>query len=415
MITALKSRIYPSRTQEAELFKHLGASRFIYNWALEHYQNEYLDKLTIQNLLPELKQQNEWLQHHHSKMLQHPVHQLFRNLRVLKALKEKGIKVGKLRFKGRHYYRSFTYNQTGFSIIPTDHRHQTLRLSKIGDIPIRLHRTFDGNIKEVTIKHENDGRWYASLKIDGTFTDTSSPSPQLDAVAFDLGLTDYITDSNGNTIQYPFHYRNTERKLAKLQRRFSKTEKGSNNRNRLRTLVARCHSKIAHQRSDFTHKLSRSYINTYRIIFFDKLNVKDMLSNSYLSKSISDASWTQLYGKFKYKAESAGSWMVEVEPRGTTQLCSCCGANVPKTIRDRIHHCPRCGLILPRDLNSSYNIFNRGLTQLHQARHELGREPPEVTPPEWKALLDHRLRSLAGGMTPQPATLKEEAPVALAI
>jgi putative transposase len=132
------------------------------------------------------------------------------------------------------------------------------------------------------------------------------------------------------------------------------------NRMKQRTIVAIIHEKINNQRNDFLHKLSTNYVNNYGFIAVENLKVSNMVRNPYLSKSISDASWSRFIQMLEYKAESAGVQVVKVEPRYTTQKCSNCGDVVRKSLSQRTHRC-KCGLTLPRDYNSAINIRNIGL------------------------------------------------------
>lgn len=179
-------------------------------------------------------------------------------------------------------------------------------------------------------------------------------------VGLDMGLKSYVMDSEGKSVKAPKLFRATERKLGKQQRQLSKKIKGSFNRNKSRLIVAKTHLKIARQRKDFLHKLSRKYAD-YDLIAIEKLNTKGMLRNRHLSKSISDASWGIFFSMLRYKAEGAGSYLVEVNPQYTSQDCSQCGAYVQKSLSVRTHICQECGYIADRDFNASQNILRAGI------------------------------------------------------
>jgi putative transposase len=184
-------------------------------------------------------------------------------------------------------------------------------------------------------------------------------------VGVDVGIKTFAVLSDGECVENPRHFKKSEQQLAKQQRRLSRKVKGSQNRNKQRTKVARVHRKIRRQREDFLHKVSRNLVENYGCIVFEDLNIKGMLRNHKLAKHISDCAWRKLIEYTTYKAEEAGVEVRLVNPKNTTQICSGCGEVVPKTLADRIHCCPHCGLEVDRDLNAAINICSVGITQSH--------------------------------------------------
>lgn len=159
-----------------------------------------------------------------------------------------------------------------------------------------------------------------------------------------------------------------------LKRRLSKKKKGSKNRGKARVRVARMHRKIRRQRDDFLHKTSHGLAEKYGTIVFEKLNVAGMVKNHSLAKHITDAAWSRLITFTTYKASRAGGCVEEVDPRRTSQECSGCGEIVPKTLADRIHCCPHCGLVMDRDENAAINILGRnavGTTGSYASGHDV--------------------------------------------
>ena len=144
-----------------------------------------------------------------------------------------------------------------------------------------------------------------------------------------------------------------------------------------KTGVARLHDKIGNRRSDFLHKASRKIADAYEAVYVEDLKIGNMVRNRCLAKSISDAGWGRFIRMIAYKEEGTGGQIIRVNPRGTTQGCSRCGERVKKSLSDRIHECPFCGLVMDRDHNSALNILARG--------REIRREPPEFRPVEEKA------------------------------
>lgn len=362
-----KFRLYPTKENQQKLLWTLDKCRFIYNHLLEQKSKNNLKRNELQALLPSLKKEFPELQNVYSKTLQYENYRLHSNLITLNRLKRKGRKVGKLRFKGRNWFKTFTYNQSGFSIIQRDEIHDLLHLSKIGNIPMVMHREIVGNIKQVAVKHEPSGRWFVSITAENG--DAVQKTDNRRKVGIDLGLENYVYDSDGNHADHPRCLNKSLRKLAKAQRRLSRKQKGSNNRMRQGIKVARVHERIANQRDDFLHKLSAYYVKNYGFISVENLRIVNMVKNPHLSKSIIDASWSRFIRMLEYKAESAGVQVVKVEPRYTTQKCSQCGKIGKKLLSQRTHACT-CGLTIHRDGNSAFNILR------------LGQELPEYTPVE---------------------------------
>jgi putative transposase len=262
-------------------------------------------------------------------------------------------KVGYPRFKGKKRYNSFTYPQSGFSISG-----KKLKLSKIGEIKIVQHREIEGKIKTCTIR--KDGKqWYVTFSV--VIENNVTPVEPVTFVGIDVGLNSLVTLSDGTHIDSPKYYRNTESELKRQQRNLSRKKKFSNNWKKQCDKVNTLHRKIRNQRNDFNHKLSKELVNTYDFIAFEDLNVKNMVKNSRLSKSIHDASWSNLIQITKYKAEEAGKFVELVNPCNTSQLCSNCGLKVKKSLAVRVHNCPHCGSVLDRDHNAAINILNRAV------------------------------------------------------
>jgi putative transposase len=253
------------------------------------------------------------------------------------------------RFKGRNRYNSFTYPQSGFEL-----KDGILTLSKIGTFKVIQHREIEGKIKTCTIKRDI-GQWYVSFSCE---IEDPIPVEVKTKTGIDVGLIDLITLSNGEQIKPPKFLRESEDKLTHEQRRLAKKKKGSHNRKKQVIVVAKVHRKISNQRKDFNHKISRNLVDTYDSIKFEDLQIKNMVKNHCLAKSISDAGWYQLMQFTKYKAEYAGKVVEFVNPAGTSQTCLC-GYSIPKTLSVRIHSCPSCGLVMGRDQVSAIIIENR--------------------------------------------------------
>ncbi len=373
---AHKFRLYPGNEAEIKMLNSLELCRQTYNelLGLLNKQKE-IDKAQIQGIIPDMKICDSRFKQLYSKTMQYECYRLFSNLTALVQTKKKNRNVGSLRFKGKGWFKTFTYNQSGFKIIETGKRHQILKLSKIGDIPIRCHREIKGKIKQVTVKKEATGKWYAFIA-EQTDKEIVPIRKVEKVVGIDVGLDNFVYDSDGNAVKNPRHLNKYKGQLIKLQRKMSRKKKGSINKNKQRIKVARLHEKIVNTRNDFLHKLSYYYVCNY-----DAIGMEDMLmglKNNIFAKSKQDASWGKFRQFIAYKAESAGKLFVPVPYRGTTQRCSQCRNIVHKELWDREHICS-CGFIAPRDYNSALEIKRLCL-------QKIGLELPESTPAKMEAI-----------------------------
>ena len=181
-------------------------------------------------------------------------------------------------------------------------------------------------------------------------------------IGIDVGIADFVITSNGDFFPKLDAYRKAEKHLKYLQRQVSRRKKDSNRRRKAVMLLAKKYEKIANQRKDMAHKVSRILINNNDMIAHEDLQIKNMVKNHNLAKSISDASWGMLFNFLAYKASDAGRRVVAVPPAYTSQICSKCGEIVKKKLSERWHNCPICGLSMHRDVNAAKNILAIALT-----------------------------------------------------
>lgn len=364
MVKTFRYRIYPTRAQETILERTLEECRWVYNQTLAYRRDAWQERReTIYyygttKLLPQWKQEHPSLNIVYSQVLQDAQRRVDKAFKgFFRRVKNGHKKVGYPRFKGKGRYRSITYPQFGFGL--TDDG--SLRLSKVGDIKIELHRPIEGQVKQVTILRYPTGKWFVSFNAEVE----PEPLPEIGKyVGIDLGLSAFAALSNGKQVANPRFFRKEEKALAKAQRRLSKTEKGTPEYAKRRKVVACVYERIANKRIDFSHQLSRQIVNEYDIICLEDLNIRNMVKNRCLAKSISDAAWRQLITHTMQKAENAARRVVLVDPRNTSKMCSRCGFLVEKTLSDRVHSCPHCGLVLDRDYNAAINILTLGLQSL---------------------------------------------------
>ena len=237
-----------------------------------------------------------------------------------------------------------------------------------------IHRKVEGKIKGVIVKKDLDGRWFATAMCEGMGAKYCSLERKK-MVGLDVGVTNFIHDSGGHRIDNPQILKKSEKRLRRAQRKMSKKTRESSNKNKQRSRLARIHQKVANQRRDFEHKVSRTYVDKYDTIFVEDLSITNMMKNHKLAKSIANVSWNSFFQKLEYKAESAGILFRKVRPHGTSQECSRCGRMVKKSLAQRTHSCDSCGFVMDRDHNAAVNIRQRGIETLPV-------ECREVTPPE---------------------------------
>jgi putative transposase len=306
--------------------------------------------------LPELKSEKTELATVHSQVIQNVVDRLDKSFAAFYRRCKSGEKSGFPRFQGVHRYQSFCYPQSGFSVVGKE-----LKLSKIGNIRIKLHRPIEGKIKTCTLRKNPTGSW------DVAFSCEVEKQPQAlkeEMVGIDVGLTDFATLSNREKIANPRFFKQSEKRLAKAQRQLAKLEKGTVERRKKGKAVAKIHEHIRNQRKDFCHKESRKIVDTYQYICIEDLNIQHMIDKSSFAKSITDVSWRQFHQYLTYKAEEAGRKIGLVNPAYTTQDCSQCGYREAKKLSDRGHCCAICGYSTTRDHNAAQNILALGIDGL---------------------------------------------------
>jgi putative transposase len=351
-IKTYKFRIYPNMDQAQTLNHTIEACRLLYNESLEQRRKDkglsYYDQK--KRLTQIRKTVNDSLKHIHSQVLQNVILRLERTFQNY----HRDRKVGQPRFKRRDRYNSITYPQYGaFSI-----KENKLRLSFIdGLIKIKMHKIPIGTIKTCTIIRDIN-RWFACITTTNEIKNNHTNKDD-SVVGVDVGLTNWMTLSNGQVIDRPRFMAKSIEKIKRLQRILSRKKKGSKNRNKARIHLAKAWRKVRLQRQDYCHKVTTDLTKRYRTLIFEKLSIKNMVKNHNLATSILDATWYKIKQLAAYKAEV----YQEVPARNTTQMCSNCGClpDVKKELNNRIHDCLYCGLKLDRDHNAAINVLNQGL------------------------------------------------------
>lgn len=357
MRNVFKVRIYPTPEQQTALSKAFGCARWWWNHALNLNNETYkatgkgLSRQGYNDRLPELKKEFPWLTECYSQVLQSislNLSQAFINF-----------------FEGRTKYPNFKSKHGKQSIQYPQHvkiLSNALKIPKIGDVKAKLHRTFEGKLKTVTISMSRTGKYYASLLFDDGLPELAISS-EGKAIGIDLGLTYLAITSDGSKFGNPKPLRKREKNLKRKQKKLSRKEQGSKRRAKAKRIVARVHERIANSRKDFQHKLSHKLVNENQVIIVEDLAVKNLVKNHKLAKSISDSGWAEFTRQLKYKAEKNGKTYLEIgrffPSSKTCHVCLNQLDSLPLDVRSWI--CSNCNTKHDRDVNAAINIRDEGL------------------------------------------------------
>ena len=352
----------PSKTVQERLEQTLHHCKDLYNAALQERKEAYsLNRVSINyydqaNQLSEIKQTNPEYKEIHSQVLQDVLKRIDKAFKAFYSRAKKG-QAGFPRFKSQSRYDSFCFPQSGFSLSGN-----RLTLSKIGTVKLKLSRQIQGKVKTCQIKREIN-KWFVVFTVETAV----EPLPKTgQVVGLDMGISAFVTLSDGTQIDNFKYYEQSQKKLRRAQRKVSRRKKGSNRRRKAVLQLKKIHQKIKNQRNDFQHKVSTYLVKTYDLMAIEKLSVLG-LSRGILSKQMNDVAIGNFFQKLKSKAECAAKEVVEVSAAFTSQDCSQCGNRVKKDLSVRIHNCLQCGLTLDRDWNAAINIKNIAVGQTVKA------------------------------------------------
>ena len=369
MKKGLEIRLYPSKEQRVLIDRTLGCSRFVYNHVLA-LKKELWSEHHI-NFNPKLKSfKEEWkfltkvpsqaLANSYMDCLQ-AYNNFFSSLKGKSKAKQSFPKFHK---KGQKDSFRITATKTskGYDIRIEDDTH--IKVPKLGLIKFKNYNNIDWSlvyIYNITIKKTPTNKYFASLCVE--LPEKEYIKPKYEACGFDLGLKDFCIFDSGEVIENPRYFRTSQIKLAKEQRKLSHCTKGSQNYKKQKLKVALVHEKIKNQRKDFQHKWSRRIVNENQIIVSEDLNVKCMLKNHKLAKSIQDASFGSFTNMISYKANEQQRTYIKINTfYPSSKLCHCCGyKNTTLKLSDREWICPNCDTYLDRDNNAAINILQKGL------------------------------------------------------
>lgn len=352
MLKAYKYRIYPNKTQTVLLNKTFGCVRYFWNLQVaifNSYDKESNSKPKYQTST-EVRSEIKWMKEVSATALQQKERD-FDDYKKQRFSKTRKKVIRNPSFKKKSNKQSFRLSNSSFKIVENK-----IKLQKIGNIKIILDRGLpEGKLMSVTISKNPSNQYFASITIE---TEIKHKPKTNKEVGIDLGLKEFLVQSDDIVVPNPRYFRESQAKLARLQRYLSRKKKGSNRRRKCRLKVARLHQKITNQRDWFLHNESTRLINSYDKIVIEDLNVEGMVKNHKLAKSISDASWSKFVSMLDYKALWYDKGVVKIgrfEPSSKT--CSRCGwINKELTLKDRMFVCPNCNLSIDRDKNAAINI-----------------------------------------------------------
>lgn len=379
-----KYRIYPNTAQEHQLLRFFGCCRFVYNHFLEERKRSYeedgvtMSYTTTSALLTRLKADPEhrWLSECDSMALQEALRDLDRAYQNF--------------FGKRAWYPRFRSRKGSWQSYRTRNQSDGVRilsnaivLPKLGAVKAKVSRLPKGRILNATVSRTPTGKYFVSLCVE----EEVEPKPNnVGMLGIDVGIRSFYTGSDGKSVFSPVPLHACERKLRREQRKLSRRIEANiagydskrrpiwkrplsecRNIQKQRRRVARIHERIANIRNDFLHKESTRLVSENQVIGLEDLNVKGMLRNRHLSRSIADASWSEFARMIEYKAYEHGTQVIRV-PRfyASSQTCSCCGYKNPavKDLRVRYWTCPKCGTFHDRDRNAAVNILNKAVSML---------------------------------------------------
>ena len=358
MLKAFKYKINPTKEQSILLNKHIGASRFVYNLALEVKQMAWagnkvnLSCFALHSQLKDLKTECEWLKEINSQSLQQSITNLDKAYTAF--------------FKGQNSFPKFKKKSDGGSFnIPQNVllKNGKLVIPKFKNgINIILHRPIKGVIKSATISKTPTGKYFVSILCEtGDAIKPKAKIKENTTIGIDLGIKNFIVASDGKEFDNPKFLRKAQSKLKYVQCKYSKY-KGKRTKQKLAIL----HEKVANQRKDFLHKTSSELIKNHDSLAIEDLNVKGMLANHKLAQSISDAGWSTFVTMLEYKADWYGKNILKIgrfEP--SSKLHANCGyINKELTLSDREWTCPKCSEVVLRDVNAAINIKSFALKNI---------------------------------------------------
>jgi len=347
-----EAKLFLNKGQEQKFLEMFYNARKLYNEMLETKVNAYKNKkknVSRFDLQKQFKTEYKELPASVKQMMAY---------RVNVAYDKFFNKLGKFpRFKSANRFRSIELRQHKIDYQIVNNK---LKIWKqIGSIKTKGFRPTDIFSMGRIVKRASG--WYFQY---GTEIKEKKPIKKIKSAAgIDVGLKSFLVDNKGDEVKPPKFFRKSEYLIRKRQRKVSKAVKYSNRRKKKIKILAKTHERIANQRRDWLHKLSKKYADKYDLVAVEKLNISGMVKNHHLAKSIQDSAWNTFINMLAYKTQILGRHFIQVPAHYTSQKCSGCGELVPKSLSVRTHICPHCNLIIGRDENAAKNILKIALEQ----------------------------------------------------
>lgn len=370
VVRALRFRLYPTSEQISTFEQHITLCRRLYNACLEqrriawksHGRN--VSKYEQMRDLPGLKRGLPEFGKVYSQILVDVTTRVDLSFQAFFRRVKRGEKPGYPRFKSRDRYDSLTYPQAYNGSVALDHisgaKWGRVSLSKLADdVKIRVHEPVMGRVKTVTLTR-HAGRWFLVLVVESQPVRSPIIVGSGDA-GVDVGLAHFATLSTGDHIENPRYGRVAHESLARAQRSLSRKKRGSQRRKHAVLRVQRCYARIAAQREAYAYDTARSLLSRFDRIVVEDLQIRNMVKNRHLARSISDVAWGSFVSILERKAEEAGARVVRVPPHHTSQTCSSCGVPTEEklSLNERTFECVVCGATIDRDVNAAINILRK--------------------------------------------------------
>lgn len=371
MLRVVKVRLYPNEAQKDLLSQHFGSVRVAYNVMLSkkieaHNNEEKVSVYELKKLLPLMKQSDEfgWMKEIDSTALQNAVINLDKAYQHFFRRVKSGEKAGFPRFKSKHDSRQ-SYQSSTAKI-----KNGKLYLPKIGLVKAIFHREIAGTVKTVSISSEA-GQYFASVNYEDS-KEISLGTNNGKSIGIDVGVKAFAYLSNGEAIRH-VELKKEIAEVIKAQKVLSRRKKGSTNRIKAKAKLAKKHLKLKNKRNDFLHKVTNR-LSENQTIAVENLKIKNMSKSakgsienpnmrssakSGLNRSILQQSWGKFFELLEYKLERNGGQLIRVDPKYTSQTCSCCGyISKENRLTQAQFICQACGNTLNADYNASVNILN---------------------------------------------------------
>lgn len=369
----LEYKVKPKPNQIEAINEAIRTTQFVRNKVLRYWMdNRGVGKTELFRYNTALRKELKFVDDLNSHACQTAVERTWRAITRFYDNCQNQVKGKKGYPKFKKYSRSVEYKVSGWKL-SKDKRHITFTDKKgIGTLKLIGSRDINyyqpDQIKRVRILNRADG-YYVQFCIKLDPRDTVKPlTPSQKATGIDVGLKFFLVDSEGHQIDCPNYYRKAEKQLNRLNRKKSKKyrkgKKQSRNYHKARKRSARKHLRVSRQREEFVKSVALRLVKSNDLIAYEDLNVKGMVKNRHLAKSITDAGWSVFRQWLEYFGDKYCKLTIAVSPHNTSQNCANCGHKVQKSLSTRTHVCPHCGYTDCRDRNAALNILQKGLSSV---------------------------------------------------